>query len=186
MCMQSYCEGKNRKSRPFIELKREEQKAIIHCETVKGRTEWREEQKAITLRGIGKGRTEKPWPYIKPMSLYEIEKGRTAEQKNRNPIPYVSNESVKGRTETRNPCTHIPMWKHWNYEGKNRNPWPYITDDSMKGKNRNPIPMYPYTYVSMKGRTETQDPILAMNLRKGRTETQNPCTLGRKKKKPMN
>ena len=105
MWIQSYCEGKNRKSRPFIELKREKQKAITHCETVKGKTEWREEQKAITLCGIGKGRTEKPWPYIKPMSLYEIEKGRTAEQKNRNPIPYVSNESVKGRTETQNPWT---------------------------------------------------------------------------------
>ena len=41
--------------------------------------------------------------------------------------------------------------------------------------------MYPYTYVSMKGRTETQDPILAMNLRKGRTE--NPKAMYPKKRK---
>ena len=53
----------------------------------------------------------------------------------------------------------------------------------MKGKNKNAIPMYPYIYVSMKGRTETQDPILAMNLRKGRTEIQNPCALKKGKRK---
>ena len=35
----------------------------------------------------------------------------------------------------------------------------------------------------MKGRTETQNPILPMILRKGRTETRNPYTLKKKKKK---
>ena len=145
MWMQSYCEGKNRKSRPFIELKREEQKAIIHCETVKGRTEWREEQKAITLCGIGKGRTEKPWPYIKPMSLYEIEKGRTAEQKNRN-------------TETQYPIWSMNLWRE-------------------EQKPETHVPIYPCESTeTMKGRTETHDPILLMILWKGRTETQYPCT----------
>ena len=68
-------------------------------------------------------------------------------------------ETVKGRTGK--PETHTPMCNR-------------------EGKNRNPIPMYPYTYVSMKGRTETQDPILAMNLRKGRTETQTHIPLKEK------
>ena len=44
--------------------------------------------------------------------------------------------------------------------------------------------MYPYTHVSMKGRTETQDPILAMILGKGRTDTQNPILAKREEQKP--
>ena len=180
-------------------LWREEQKVKTLYRTEKGRTESHNPLWNRKGKNRVKGRTESYDPMWnwkgknrKAMTLYkahvpiwnrEGKNSRTEKQKNRNPIPYVSNESVKGRTETGNPCTHIPMWKHWNYEGKNRNPWPYITDDSMKGKNRNPIPMYPYVYVSMKGRTETQDPILAMNLRKGRTEIQNPCALKKEKKK---
>ena len=149
MWMQSYCEGKNRKSRPFIELKREEQKAITHSETVKRRKEWREEQKAITLYKTMKGKTGIPKDHLL-MKSYEIVKGRIESHdpiwnhkgKNRNPKCLYTHvnavtlwreeqkvitlcETIKGRTGI--PKAHIPLkeknnYPIWNCKGKNRKP----------------------------------------------------------------
>ena len=141
---------------------------------------WREEQKVMTLYKTIKGRTRIPNSHILMwMQSY-------CEGKNRKSWPLLAHIPRREKGRIGKLKAHIPMWKQWSCKGKNRNPRPYVSNEYVKGRTET---QNLYTlksvreeqkvmtlYEAVKGRIQTQDPILRRILRKGRTETQLPCT----------